>query len=214
VRKPIDLTGQKFGRLTVLGQAEHNKWNRPTWHCRCVCGNMVIVAGNSLRQKHTTSCGCLYREKTKIMGLKNVTHKETGSRLYRIWHNMKQRTGNKNHVAYARYGGRGITVCPEWIGSYEAFRDWALKNGYADNKTLDRKDNSLGYFEDNLTWSTMKEQQNNRRNNRMLTIDGQTKTLTQWSEQIGINALLVGNRLRLGWSPSEALGLVERKRAA
>lgn len=122
---------------------------------------------------------------------------------------MIRRCRNANRENYTRYGGRGIKVCDEWLNSFEAFRDWALANGYADNLTLDRIDNNKGYYPENCRWATPKEQSNNKRNNLVYTIKGKTQTLKQHVEdpEINIHGLKEGTvykRHRLGW-PAEKI---------
>lgn len=158
--KLIDLTGQRFGRLVVIERAGTDG-SYPTWLCKCDCGNSIITRGCHLRRGDTQSCGCIHTE--------TFTHKKHGekrSRLYSIWRGMKTRCYNKNFESYRHYGGRGITICKEWLHSFEAFRDWALAHGYRDDLTIDRIDNDKGYCPDNCRWATMKEQQNNRSNNK------------------------------------------------
>lgn len=170
----IDLTGQRFGRLVVLERAEDDKNKNPRWRCRCDCGNETVVLGHHLRTGNTRSCGCFFHEKqSKLMkqlcverGIKPpgcVTHNSSKTRLYNIWCGMKKRCYNSASSVYEYYGGRGITVCDEWLHSFEAFRDWALTHGYAENLTIDRIDNDKGYSPDNCRWLTLADQQRNRR---------------------------------------------------
>jgi hypothetical protein len=203
--KFIDLTGQKFGRLTVTERAG-SKNKRALWRCVCECGNEVAVDSNSLRTGNTRSCGCLHIERVKAIGEANKIHGMFGTRLYMIWADMKRRCSSQNREAYDNYGGRGITVCDEWANSFEAFRDWALANGYRDDLTLDRKDANGDYRPDNCRWSTWKEQENNRRNNHLLTHGGKTQTMTQWAEETGILYPTLAARINvLLWDPEKAL---------
>ena len=197
-----DITGQRFGHLTVAEIAGRDKGGRATWRCVCDCGNAVSVAGYSLRSGHTTSCGCLQKERTRA---DKTTHGGKGTRLYGIWAHMKNRCLSKTSRDYKDYGGRGITVCAEWANSFEAFRDWALANGYRDGLTIDRKDTDGNYCPENCRWATQKEQQNNRRNNHIISFNGETHTLAQWAELTGIKFSTLYMRLRRGWSAELAL---------
>lgn len=195
MRKAIDLTGQRFGRLVVISQAEDNKHRQPRWLCQCDCGNKTIVMGGSLKSGLTQSCGCLQRERS--VG-RHRTHGECGTRLYRIWHDIKQRCQNENYKQYSDYGGRGIRVCDEWQDSFEVFRDWALANGYEESLTIDRIDNDGNYEPENCRWATTKEQARNRRNSVLLEIGGVTKTLAEWAEVFHISYSTFTARYRNG----------------
>ena len=157
--KAVDLIGQRFGRLTVLERAE-NKGIHVCWKCRCDCGNEKIVRGCQLKNSNTQSCGCLQIERTIKA---HATHRQTRTRLHRIWTAMKTRCFNPNTKAYKDYGGRGITVCAEWKNNFEAFRDWAMANGYSDNLTIDRINNDGNYCPQNCRWATRAEQNKNKK---------------------------------------------------
>ena len=165
--KLIDLTGQKFHRLTVLRRSENNtSQGKPKWICRCDCGNIVEVGGYELKSGNTKSCGCWNRESTHDRFYKHGMKK---SRLYYVWNSMKDRCYNPNNKRYKDYGGRGIRVCDEWLHDFVAFRDWAFKTGYDENApfrqcTLDRANNDEGYFPFNCVWSTIAQQNRNKRN--------------------------------------------------
>ena len=117
-----------------------------------------------------------------------MTHGMSNTRLYRIWSGMKSRTNPATTLKIGKhYAGRGIVVCQEWAESFEAFRDWALANGYRDDLTIDREENDGPYSPDNCRWVTQKVQANNKRTNIYITRNGVTKTLKQWCEDLGLN---------------------------
>ena len=206
----IDITGKKFGRLTAIEKAGTAGDKQTLWMCTCDCGNTVTVRGKHLRSGHTQSCGCLNIEKTRDPSCKKSTHGMKKTHLYSRWRNMKERCYNKNRTGYARYGGRGIEVCPEWRNSFETFRDWAMSNGYDENAprgqyTLERKDNDGPYCPENCRWATYKEQANNRSSNDLITYNDETKTVKEWSERCGIPYPAFRARLIRGWDIARAM---------
>lgn len=176
-----DLTGQTFGRLTVI--APHSCGERQMKYiCQCECGNVKIIRSDSLLSGNTKSCGCLKEEQNKINLTANHSHKQSGTRLYGIWQGIKERCYNKHDARYHRYGGRGITVCDEWKNDFKAFYDWAVNNGYDEKLTINRIDNDGNYQPNNCRWSTVKEQCNNRETNIKITIGNSTRSLQEWCD--------------------------------
>ncbi len=202
----VDLTGQRFGRLVVLEQAEQKRYGETFWLCQCDCGNQTITTSGALRSGNCRSCGCLHREAAREQGLKGTTHGLTGTRLYRVWTNMKTRCYNKRNHNYTRWGARGITVCDEWRDNFQAFYDWAMANGYDDDLTIDRIDNDKGYYPENCRWATYEEQANNTRHNTHITFRGETHTLEYWSRYFGIDKTTLHYRLK-HLTPEEAFTL-------
>ena len=194
----IDLTGKKFGRLTIIERFA-NASHEAVWVCKCDCGKITHVRGTELRTGKTKSCGCFKVDRS-------TKHRKCGTRLYNIWAGMKRRCSNPNEPAYDRYGGRGISVCEEWLQDFQSFYDWAMMNGYADDLTIDRKDNDKGYSPDNCRWATDKEQANNKRNNRLITFNGETHTIGEWASITGITSKAIERRLnRDKWDVEKAL---------
>lgn len=174
-----DLTGQRFGRLKVIGVDDRN--TRKTYFlCECDCGTVKSIRSDGLLSGAVKSCGCLKREQDEI-NLDRTTHNMSSTRLYQIWQGMRGRCYNKHDPRYERYGGRGITICDEWQ-EFSRFYDWSVNNGYQKNLTIDRINNEEGYRPDNCRWATNETQANNRESNIKITIGNATRTLTQWCE--------------------------------
>lgn len=199
--KLIDLSGQRFGRLTVIGRAE-NRRGRTAWDCKCDCGKHVVVTAHELRSDKTKSCGCLKVDCGKTV---NLTHGMSYTRLHRIWDGMKQRCYNKNASRYGIYGKRGIVVCDEWRDSFETFKDWALANGYTDELSIDRIDSNGNYCPENCRWADKVTQANNLRGNHLITYNGETRTMSQWAAEFNLDSRRVWARLKRGWSIERAL---------
>lgn len=195
--KSIIKKGDKYGRLTAVKHS-HKVKTHQHWFFKCSCGNEKVICVDSVKSGKTKSCGCLRKEQAKKQGKNNTTHGMKGTRAYKSWQAMKQRCLNKNCSAYKNYGGRGITICTEWLESFENFYEDIGER--PEGKSLDRIKNNLGYYKSNCKWSTRKEQNNNTRQNRLLTYKGKTQTLAQWSEELGISYNIIWKRLRRDWS--------------
>ena len=144
------MKGRIFGRLTVLGDSGKRLHSQIIWICLCRCGKIHEVVGISLKSGRTKSCGCLSREKA-------TKHGDYGTRLYNIYFHMKSRCYRKTDHKYKNYGARGIKVCPSWLNDYLTFKSWALRNGYKDNLTIDKRDNNGNYSPKNCQWLTRAE---------------------------------------------------------
>ena len=183
-----DLTGKRFGRLTVLYRA-NTVGEMAKWHCKCDCGNEVdVFAGNLKKGNHSTSCGC-YQNERRIES--HTTHGYSNTRIYQVYCKIKDRCNCKNNPSYYRYGARGIKMCPEWENDPEVFCKWAYANGYREDAefgetTIDRRDNNKGYSPDNCRIIPLKEQCNNRSTNIFFEHKGIRKTLAQWRDMFGL----------------------------
>lgn len=186
--------GEKYGRLTVIRTFD----NEDKVICRCDCGNIKTARGTNVYYNLTKSCGCLFKEGN------NLKHGGKGTRLYGIWKSMRERCNTKTCTIYKNYGGRGISICKEW-DDFAVFRDWALNNGYSDELSIDRIDVNGNYNPENCRWATNKEQANNKRTSRLLTYNGETKTITEWAEKTGIKVGTIWARLHRGWSAERTL---------
>lgn len=206
-----DLTGQKFGRLTVLCREEDNHILGRTykWWCVCDCSpdKKILVDGSALRRGATKSCGCWSRD---AVIERNTIHGMTNTRIYSIWENMKARCTKPNCTAYPNYGGRGIKVCERWLvfnnfkeDMYELYLKHVEEYGEKQT-TLDRIDSNGNYCKENCRWATYSEQAKNTRC-RTLTYNGETHSIREWSEITGISIQTIYDRLRFGRSDEEAL---------
>lgn len=194
-----DLTGQRFGRLIAIKLDGHDKRGLSRWFCKCDCGVEKTIVMSHLVRGLTTSCGCYNREKTIR---DNLTHNMTHTRIYLIWAGMKQRCLNSNTLHFKDYGGRGITICDKWLRFEGFYQD--MNGTYDDLLTIDRINSNGNYEKSNCTWSTKLVQANNKRNNRILTYNGVTDTISNLCRDNNINKYLVKDRLKLGWSVEKA----------
>lgn len=193
-RRVKDLTGQRFGRLTVLEYAGLSKFGTAQWLCRCDCGGSHVAV---IRKGREPGCGCLHLEAV-------TSHGQYGSPEYRSWSSMLARCYTPSNHAYTRYGGRGITVCDRWRTSFGAFyKDMGKRPSLG--CSIERLDNDSGYHPDNCVWATPTEQARNRKNNHILHYNGQAMCLAAWAEQVGIHPDTIAQRLDRGWPIKRAL---------
>lgn len=201
--RPLDLTGQRFGRLTAMELLPERKNNNRVWRCRCDCGGTADVVVSCLGRGNTRSCGCLQRETAANTGRDSGTkHGKCYSPEYVAWRNMHQRCYNPKRTSYEEYGGRGISVCERWH---------TFENFYADmgkrpkNFSLDRIDFDGHYEPGNCRWATHETQQNNRRDTRILEFRGRKQSIAQWAREVGMSKTTLRDRLKAGMSVEEAL---------
>lgn len=189
-----DLSGQSFGKLKVVGYVGKDAFGDSFWQCHCDCGRVApAVAGNNLKSGRTGSCGC-------------EQHGNRGkAKEYTAWNAIRARCCNPNSIQYADYGGRGVLMCDRWKESFESFlADMGPKPG--PGYSIDRfPDNNGNYEPGNCRWATRTEQNRNKRNNRMLTFNGVTKSMAQWAEETGISYFVLRSRKQRGWSDEDAL---------
>lgn len=193
-----DLTGNVFGRLTVC--APERFGGRLMWRCRCSCGAITSARPSRLLSGRTRSCGCLQRD-TRIKhghgGAGDARRSE-----YRIWDAMIQRCVNPRNRYYPMYGGRGIVVCERWRNYLHFIADMGPRpHGHS----IERIDNDGGYCPENCRWATRFEQQRNRRNNVLVTFDGETMCSVDWDIRRGFPKGIVRGRILLGWTPERAI---------
>lgn len=201
--KLLDLTGQRFGRLTVEARdgiaVSPNGQTRPTWLCRCDCGQTVTVFGENLRNGRTKSCGCYQRQRISERSLRHgharrsIDRQGQRSPEYRAWCAAKNRCNNHCDKNYPRYGGRGIRMSNEWANSFEAFlRDMGSR---PDGCTLDRIENNGNYEAGNCRWATQVTQNQNRRSNRYVMLNGERVVVTEASRRSGLSRYLIDQAL-------------------
>lgn len=198
-----DLSGKKYGRLTVLRRSD-KKDKHVCFECICDCGNKVTVRATALKSGKTKSCGCIKKEKYKIGGY-NLKHGCRNHPAYGAYSKMRDRCYNSNVKSYRDYGERGITICDEWTGQegVKNFCEWADNTGYQKGLEIDRIDNDKGYSPDNCRWVDKFVQANNKRTNRRIDGFGTTKTIGEWSRILNIDYDMIYRRLKKGKSMEE-----------
>lgn len=202
-RKVKDLSGEKFNKLRVVELSHRDKSGKIHWTCLCDCGNITAVYGGHLKSERTKSCGCI-----KVELLQNtkpgIKHNLSNTSEYNIWHSMKKRCYDPNNQSYKNYGGRGITVCNEWINDFKQFfKDMGPRS--SPQHSINRKNNNDNYKPDNCEWSTLEEQNNNKRTTKKITYKNQTKSLKNWCDELSLPYNTVFARLnRYKWSIQKA----------
>lgn len=199
--RKIEMVGSKFYRLKVVKFVGVDKRRESLWECVCECGGSTIALGYNLRSGNTKSCGCWNIEKIIERSKQHGMSKE---RIYKIWVGVRKRCYNPKMKSYAHYGGKGITMADSWSDFEVFYAD--TKEGYSENLTLDRWPDKNGNYEPgNVRWATQKTQQNNRTNNRIISLNGAENTLAQWAEISGVNSCTISWRIKNGWDIKKAI---------
>lgn len=200
-----DLTGQRFGRLVVQSIAVDEPYKKKQWLCRCDCGKEVVVSGSNLCSGHSSQCkNCQLTDVQQ----RNITHNQSHTKLYRVWNGMKQRCGNPNNKSYPDYGGRGIKVCDAWQ-SFDAFQTWAWSHGYGEGVEIDRIDNDGDYCPENCRWIDRVGNARNKSNNKLISYNGEEKTLSEWAAYFGVNYKNLSRNLNKGDTLEEAVRRIQ-----
>lgn len=193
----IDMNGRKVGLWTVGEQAGNAPGGGAMWRCVCECGTSAAVLGADLRAGKSLSCGCVGLDR---IGRLARTHGESGTRVYRIWQNMRKRCQNPNSPDWPDYGGRGISICAEW-GDYEAFRDWTKISGYQEHLSIERLDVDGNYAPNNCIWADAQAQSENR---RFVARAPNGRLWWHIAQDNGISQAAYRSRLDDGWEYLEA----------
>lgn len=195
---PKLVAGNRFNMLVVLSQID-----KKYWLCLCDCGTEKRVRKDHLTLGRVKSCGCKSAEWiAESRTVHGHAKRGSGTSIYSRWQGMLERCNNKNSQAYKRYGGRGITICDRWLSFENFYEDMGDP---PDGMSLDRIDNDKGYSKDNCRWASKTEQIRNRSTSKILTFNGETKSIKEWADSYGIRYGTLQLRLRAGWSVDEAI---------
>lgn len=200
-----DLVNQKFGALTAIKHVGFNKSRNAIWLVKCDCGKCKEMKASSFKRGHSITCGCAiisYNNDDLVYGKRKSE--------YMSWLAMKYRCYNKSHPHYSSYGGRGIKVCDRWRNNFDLFAH-DMGNKKDKSYSVERKDNNKDYSPDNCRRATQKEQQNNTRNNRRITISGGSYALAQAADRFKVDYMLLYHRINRGWEPHKAVFTPKRK---
>lgn len=208
-RNAIDVTGVVFGKLTAVERVSNAPGGDAQWACKCECGGTIIARGNNLRSGATRRC--------RSCGSRRERHGASGvgtmppTPEYRAWISMRDRCRNHNSRCFRDYGGRGISICPEWDRFVQFLADMGPRP--SEQHSIDRIDNEKGYCKENCRWALPVEQMNNRGNTIWVEVDGKRLPLAQFARETGTSEKVIDGRLRLGWSLKDAASTPVRKYA-
>lgn len=216
--------GEAYGRLTIEAYLGRDKWNKAVWLCRCECGTAIEATTQNLVTGNTMSCRCLQSE---LMRSKKTIHGRTKTPVYAVWATMISRCTNPRNRRFRDYGGRGIRVCSGWRRGHNnmtGFECFISSMGERPRgMTIERRNNNSHYccggcseceimdWQPNCYWETREGQGNNKRNNRLFTLDGVTMSVTRWGKKFGISASRIVDRVQWGWSFEKAVKTPVRK---
>lgn len=199
-----DLTGKVFGRLTVI-QETGRRGLEVLWRCVCMCGREHVTTGAVLRNGDCRSCGCLNRETATKRAFR---HGGCGTPEYAIYHGILKRCYDQRATGYENYGGRGVVMCPQWLGP-NGFVNFLADMGPKPTPahTVERTKNDGWYGPGNCVWATYTHQARNKRNNRLLTFEGRTMPLAAWAEEKQMRPNTILMRLSRGWTVEDAISV-------
>jgi hypothetical protein len=207
----IDITGQRFGRLSIIRRAGRTSYRQATWECLCTCGVTIVATGSNLKSGTTKSCGCL---KSATTVARNMSRRLAYSAVrddkltYQVWQSMIARCYLRSHPSFSKYGQKGVYVCDEWRTSFENFIKY-VGTRPSIGHSIDRFPNQTGnYAPGNVRWATSVEQARNRKTNVLITHNGETRCIAAWAEIVGVGKATIAYRKRAGWTDSGALTVV------
>lgn len=195
-----DMTGRRFSRLVVEYPVEvriYSEQRVVVWRCVCDCGSVKSVTETNLRSGHTKSCGCYLKNHHPRFKHGNAKVGKITPE-YRTWSNIKKRCMSPKASGWEHYGERGIRVCQKWVDSFDAFLA-DVGSRPSPKHTIDRINPNGNYEPGNVRWATWSEQQNNRRNNVFIDVDGDRRTVSQWARVLGIKPQVIEHRIKQGW---------------
>jgi hypothetical protein len=194
-----DLTNIRFGKLIAIKPIKKSYDTKYYWECICDCGKTKVIMSSNLVRGISTTCGC---GKIKI-GEITTKHGMTKTRIFKIWAGVRKRCTNPRCKSYNHYGGRGIKISDKWNNFMDFYND--MKEGYADNLSLDRINPNGNYEPGNCRWATQKTQSRNRRNNHIIEYKSESKTLAEWSEISKVPSNAIKYRIQNGWDIGKAI---------
>lgn len=205
-----DLSGKRFGKLVVVSFAGNSNNGHSKWNCICDCGKECVSFSTNLIRGMANSCGCI---KSSVLGIATTTHGKSKTRMFKIWVGIKKRCYNENSKSYKWYGGKGVRVCKSWLEGFQNFYNDMI-DGYSDTLTLERENPNGDYEKSNCKWATYTEQARNKTNSVYYEVNGERKTLAEWSEITGVNSSTISNRIKVGWPSDRIFDKPKRKVAS